>query len=162
MLCLASTVARADLVTVRSAAGPITVASDVAHKFVSLIDDLVAHGFRGHVHCFSATGHIRHSLHHTGRACDFSQRGWNKTVHPMYSSTALIVAHGLRDGCTFHRRKDCGHVDAGLTRSPVARLLAYGRHHKVFAEITHHGRSVEVRHHRHRYASRHHHHRRYG
>ena len=138
VLCLFSGAARADLVTVRTAAGPITIASDVAHKFTALIDDLVAHGFRGRVHCFAAHGHVKHSLHYTGRACDFAQTGWNRTVRPMYSSTALIQAHGLRDGCTFrHPRKDCGHVDAGLTRSPVVKLWAYGHKHRVVAHIDH-------------------------
>jgi len=135
VLCLFSGVARADLVTVRTAAGPITVASDVAHRFVSLIDDLVARGFHGRVHCYSTShSHVKHSQHFSGRACDFAQRGWNKTVHPMYSSTALIQAHSLRDGCTFHSRKDCGHVDAGLSRSPVAKLWAYGHKHRVVAQ----------------------------
>jgi hypothetical protein len=151
VLCLFSGVARADLVTVRTAAGPITVASDVAHRFVSLIDDLVARGFHGRVHCYSTShSHVKHSQHFSGRACDFAQRGWNKTVHPMYSSTALIQAHGLRDGCTFHSRKDCGHVDAGLSRTrgpafashPVAKLWAYGHKHRVVAHIDHRQRHV--------------------
>ena len=177
VLCLFSGAARADLVTVRTAAGPITIASDVAHKFTALIDDLVAHGFHGRVHCFAAHGHVKHSLHHTGRACDFAQTGWNRTVRPMYSSTALIQAHGLRDGCTFrHPRKDCGHVDAGLSRTPrtafashtVTKLWAYGQRHKVVAHIERHVAASsgwwqpqaqpEVRHHRghHRMAAHHH------
>ena len=154
VLCLFSGVARADLVTVRTAAGPIAVASDVAHRFVSLIDDLVARGFHGRVHCYSTShSHVKHSQHFSGRACDFAQRGWNKTVHPMYSSTALIQAHSLRDGCTFHSRKDCGHVDAGLSRSPVAKLWAYGHKHRVVAQI-HHRHHVAVHHHHERHHRR--------
>jgi Lytic transglycolase len=99
----------AGTITVQSAAGPITVAADSASKFTGLIADLVAHGFRGSVIC-AATGHVPHSLHHTGHACDFAQRGRNRTVPLMYHAGAMIAAHGLRDGCSF---ADCGHVDTG-------------------------------------------------
>jgi len=97
------------VVTVGTAAGPITVASDAADKFVSLVNDLVAHGFHGSVTC-AASGHMPNSLHHTGHACDFAQTARNRTVGVMYHVGNIIAAHGLRDGCSFG---DCGHVDTG-------------------------------------------------
>lgn len=99
-------------VTVRSAAGPIRVARDAAPRFLSLIADLVAHGFRGHITC-AANGHMPHSLHHSGRACDFAQLARNKVAagaRVMYHAHSIIARHNLRDGCSFH---DCGHVDTG-------------------------------------------------
>lgn len=100
------------LVHVQTAAGPITVAADVAGKFKGLIAALVAKGFKGGVHCYASGGHVTHSLHYSGNACDFAQGGRNKTVSVMYHAGDLIRSAGLRDGCSFH---DCGHVDAGLT-----------------------------------------------
>ena len=99
------------LVTVSTAAGPITVASYLAGRFQALIADFVAHGYKPrHVGCFAATGHVPHSRHHVGAACDFDQRGWGKTVPFMYRAHAIIARHGFRDGCSF---ADCGHVDDG-------------------------------------------------
>jgi hypothetical protein len=100
------------VVTVQTAAGPITVASGIADQMRALIADLVAHGYRGHVTCL-ASGHMPHSLHHTGEACDFAQLSRNRVAAGagiMYHAHAIIAAHGLRDGCSFH---DCGHVDSG-------------------------------------------------
>lgn len=99
----------------------------------ALISDLVAHGYRGHVTCL-ASGHMPHSLHHTGEACDFAQLRRN-VVAPgagiMYRARSIIVAHGLRDGCSFH---DCGHVDSGRMNFraraqwiPVAHIRHYAR-----------------------------------
>jgi hypothetical protein len=93
-----------------TAAGNITVAAGAATKFKDLIAALVAKGFRGDVGCYAASGHIAHSLHHSGNACDFAQTGKNRTVAIMYHSGALIRSFGLRDGCSFG---DCGHVDTG-------------------------------------------------
>jgi hypothetical protein len=93
-----------------TAAGNITVAAGAAAKFKKLIAALVAKGFRGDVGCYAGSGHIAHSLHHTGNACDFAQTEKNRTVAIMYHSGALIRSFGLRDGCSFG---DCGHVDTG-------------------------------------------------
>ena len=86
------------LVHVQTAAGPITVASDVAGKFKGLIATLVAKGFKGGVHCYASGGHVTHSLHYSGHACDFAQGGRNKTVSVMYHAGDLIRSAGLRDG----------------------------------------------------------------
>jgi len=116
-----------DLVTIATAANPITVARSAAERFRSLIADLVGKGFRGRIYCYAASGHIPGSLHHTGEACDFAQTGWDRTVAIMYRSTGLIASHGLRDGCTFRGRRDCGHVDTGRVR--YARPV----HHRRYA-----------------------------
>jgi hypothetical protein len=111
------------LVTVMTVIGlPITVAATVAEKFVGLIASFAEAGYRPrHIGCFAAHGHIRHSLHHTGQACDFDQTDWNKTAPFLYTAQAhaLIAAAGLRDGCDFHSRRDCGHVDAGSVRQAI-------------------------------------------
>jgi hypothetical protein len=97
--------------TIDTAAGPVCVNSEIASAMRGFIRDVVARGFHGRVNCYSmGKSHVRHSLHKTGRACDFAQRGWNKTVRVMYHVADLAALHGLRDGCTF---RDCGHIDNG-------------------------------------------------
>lgn len=94
-----------------TAAGRITIACDLAPKMVGFINDVVARGFRGPVHCLSySKSHVAHSLHFRGEACDFAQRGWGRTVPVMRRVADLAAKWGLRDGCTF---RDCGHVDSG-------------------------------------------------
>lgn len=101
------------LVTIQTAAGiPIRVASDFAPKIEGFIRDIVAMGYRpGKIHCYARGGHVSHSLHYSGHACDFDQHGWGKTASTMYRVAALASRWGLRDGCTF---RDCGHIDAGF------------------------------------------------
>jgi hypothetical protein len=109
------------LVTVKSAAGPITVNAAHASQFLGAISDLVAAGFRGPVHCYARSGHVRHSLHYTGEACDFAQLGRNRVASGagiMYHAHAILARWGLRDGCTFH---DCGHADTGRTFAALER-----------------------------------------
>jgi hypothetical protein len=109
------------LVTVHSAAGSITVNAAHASQFVGAIADLVAAGFRGPVHCYARSGHVRHSLHYTGEACDFAQLGRNRVASGagiMYHAHAILARWGLRDGCTFH---DCGHADTGRTYAALTR-----------------------------------------
>jgi len=100
------------VVTIQTAANPITVSAGIAGQMRALIADLVAHGYHGHVTCL-ASGHMPHSLHHSGEACDFGQLSRNR-VSPgagiMYHARSIIAAHGLRDDCSF---RDCGHVDGG-------------------------------------------------
>ena len=109
------------LVTVHSAAGSITVNAAHVSQFIGAIADLVAAGFRGPVHCYARGGHVRHSLHYTGEACDFAQLGRNRVAPGasiMYHAHAILAHWGLRDGCTFH---DCGHADTGRTFAVLAR-----------------------------------------
>jgi hypothetical protein len=101
------------MVTVSTAAGWITVASHLAERFQALIADFVAHGYKPrHIGCLAHGGHVPHSRHYAGAACDFDQRGWGLTHPFMYHARAIIARHGLRDGCSFN---DCGHVDDGLS-----------------------------------------------
>jgi hypothetical protein len=124
-------VARRGLVTVHTAVGiPITVASRVAERFQGLIADFEAAGYQpSRIHCFATHGHVRHSLHHIGEACDFNQRGWGKTDRFMHTALAdhLIRKHGLRNGCQF---RDCGHVDSGAIRVRFA-WRSHKHHHRV-------------------------------
>ena len=98
------------LVAVQTPAGRIVVNSVAAPKFQGFIRDVVAIGFRGPVSCYSPTGHMRHSLHHSGRACDFAQRARNRTSHVMYHVRHLAERWGLVDGCIW-RHPDCGHIE---------------------------------------------------
>lgn len=100
------------LVTVSTAMGNVTVSPSFAPKIVPFINALAARGYHARqVHCFSmAKSHVARSLHKTGNACDFAQRGWGKTDGPMYHVADLARQFGLRDGCSF---RDCGHVDNG-------------------------------------------------
>jgi hypothetical protein len=99
------------MVTVSTAAGPITVASHLADRFKALIADFVAAGYKPRrIGCLAHGGHVPHSRHYAGAACDFDQRGWGQTVPFMYHAHAIIAKHGFRDGCSFN---DCGHVDDG-------------------------------------------------
>ena len=100
------------IVTVDSAAGPITVAKDFVQPILGFIEDVVKEGFEGPVHCYARSGHVPNSNHHTGHACDFAQRGWGKTAPIMYHVSDIAQKWGLRDGCSF-RRSDCGHIDNG-------------------------------------------------
>lgn len=109
------------LVTVKSAAGSITVNAGHASQFLGAIADLVAAGFRGPVHCYARGGHVRHSLHYTGEACDFAQLGRNRVASGagiMYHAHTILTRWGLRDGCTFH---DCGHADTGRNFAALTR-----------------------------------------
>jgi hypothetical protein len=98
------------MVTVHTAAGmSITVASSVAPKFEGFISDLVASGYQPkQVHCLASSGHVSHSNHYWGGACDFDQTGRGRTAARMYHVADLAKKWGLRDGCTF---SDCGHID---------------------------------------------------
>jgi hypothetical protein len=95
----------------------ITVARDFADRFTGFFAAL----FRLHerlppVHCYAPTGHMRHSLHHWGGACDVGQKSRNKADPMMYHVRDLARQFGLTDGCTW-RHPDCGHVDvSGLIR----------------------------------------------
>jgi hypothetical protein len=133
------------VVTVETAANPITVASDIAGPMRDLIGDLVAHGFRGRVTCL-ASGHMRNSLHHSGNACDFAQLRRN-VVAPgagvMYHASDIIAAHGLRDGCSFH---DCGHVDSGRMLSARAQFVPEARHVRHYARRYLHHRGYRLAH----------------
>lgn len=106
--------AHAALVRVGTAAGiGITVQASLAGRFEGFIRDIVAAGYRPRrIGCYAPHGHVRHSRHHFGAACDFDQRGWGRTAPFMRRAGDIARAWGLRDGCGF-RRSDCGHIDDG-------------------------------------------------
>lgn len=100
------------IVSVAVASGQkITVAANLASKFVNMIAEFVAAGYKPHaIGCYARDGHIPNSRHYVGAACDFDQTGRDKTVSFMYHAREIIARNGLRDGCSFG---DCGHVDDG-------------------------------------------------
>ena len=139
---------RGGLERVETAAGiTITVAADFAAPIKGFIGDLVAGGYTPHqIHCYATGGHVRHSLHYSGHACDFDQRGWGKTAAPMYHVAALCRKWGLRDGGEF---RDYGHIDSGshLRRgSREAYKLShppfYGATADFVARVAHHHRRI--------------------
>jgi hypothetical protein len=83
-----------------------------ASRFKGFIHDLEANGRPIRViGCYAKWGHIRHSYHHMGNACDIEQYGFGRTTyHAMYHIRGLAHKWGLRDGCEFG---DCGHIDTG-------------------------------------------------
>lgn len=91
-----------------------TVNANLAEKFRGLFAEFVALGYNiGSPGCLSS-GHMRHSLHHSGSACDlFNQVARNRTaLHQPPPSVQIEVAsrHGLTSGCVW-RSPDCGHFD---------------------------------------------------
>lgn len=124
-----------NLVTIETAAGPVTVAPAFAAPIRGFIGDVVARGFKGRVKCFSLSrSHVPRSLHFSGNACDFAQRGWNRTVRVMYRVDDLARKWGLRNGCSF---RDCGHIDAG---SAVVRRHSHHPHYAIAEPVQ--GREV--------------------
>lgn len=119
------------IVTIETAAHiEIKVAAIVANKFADLIADLVEHGYMPkEIGCIAHGGHIRHSFHYRGLACDIDQEARNVTTKFMKSKEAreLIKEHGLDDGCDFG---DCGHVSYGeIGHSSNHRHYAYFKRH---------------------------------
>jgi hypothetical protein len=135
------------LVTVSTAAGiSITVAASFEPKIMGFISDLVARGYHPpKIHCYATGGHVAHSLHYSGHACDFNQRGWGLTDRPMYHVAALVAKWGLRDGGEF---MDWGHIDDGPHLNRRARVAAV--HATPFYGPT---SEMQDRAHRRRYAS---------
>lgn len=92
-----------------------TVAAQLAEKFRGLFADFVALGYNiGSPGCLSS-GHMRHSLHHWGGACDiFNQRARNVTSLPQPPPAVQIevaARHGLTAGASWCN-PDGGHFDA--------------------------------------------------
>jgi hypothetical protein len=107
---------------VQTKAGPICVAAHVAEKFAAFINALPY--TPKYVSCWAPGGHVAHSLHYTGEACDVDQSRRNVTSSAMYHVAGLASQFGLRDGCSFG---DCGHVDTGVAIASRHHPLAYTR-----------------------------------
>jgi hypothetical protein len=85
-----------------------------ALSFHGLVADLQSMGYDvGRPGCLSS-GHMRHSKHHWGGACDlFNQTARNRTAlkqPPPAVQIALAQRYGLVSGCVW-RRPDCGHFE---------------------------------------------------
>lgn len=80
--------------------------------------------------CLSG-GHMRHSKHHWGGACDlFDQTSRNKTAlrqPPPDVQIAVAERHGLISGCSWHGRQgpDCGHIEARTRTASARKMKAY-------------------------------------
>jgi hypothetical protein len=107
---------------VQTKAGPICVAAHVAEKFAAFINALPY--TPRYVSCWAPGGHISHSLHYVGEACDVDQSRRNGTSSAMYHVAGLAAQFGLRDGCSFG---DCGHVDTGTAIASRHHPLAYAK-----------------------------------
>ena len=98
----------------------ISVSSQYASSFVGFFNALYRReGHLPEIKCL-ASGHMAHSLHHWGGACDVGQTDRNVAWRAMYHVGALASEYGLTDGATWHN-PDAGHVDVSG--------LIYGRHH---------------------------------
>jgi hypothetical protein len=83
-------------------------------QFAALAADFEAMGYAiGTPGCLSA-GHMRHSKHHWGGACDFfNQIARDRTAlrqPPPAVQIAMALKHGLVSGCMW-RNRDCGHYE---------------------------------------------------
>jgi hypothetical protein len=106
-----------------------TVAAYLAPNFRGLFAEFLALGYNiGSPGCLSS-GHMRHSLHHSGRACDlFDQRARNVTARRQPPASVQIEVarrHGLTAGCVW-RSPDCGHFD--VSGAGRIRRVARGHH----------------------------------
>lgn len=109
------------------------VASAYASRFAGLVADLKAMGYAvGTPGCLSS-GHMAHSKHHVGLACDlFNQVARNKTALPQPSPSvqiAVAARHGLTSGCVW-KNKDCGHFEV-----PSEHAVWYSRGHRMRARV---------------------------
>lgn len=107
----------------------IAVAAQYADRFAGFFRDLAAReGRLPEIGCLSG-GHMRHSLHHWGGACDVGQTARNRAWKAMYNVTALAHQWGLTDGCEWRGYPDCGHIEVAAGRVPfqprATRLIAY-------------------------------------
>ncbi len=152
-LCPSMASAASGLVTVPTVTGHrITVAAHLAGRWQALIADFAAAGYRPRsIACFARGGHVRHSRHYVGAACDFDGSLSRSAFMRSAAAHLLIAKHGFRNGCSFavHGIRDCGHVDDGLAgwRGGRRTMRGKGRHRSHrhgHHRARHHG------HHRHR------------
>lgn len=107
----------------------ITVAAAYAGRFAGFLNALYRR--EGHlpaIGCYAPRGHMRHSLHHWGGACDVGQRARNVAWAPMYHVSDLAAEFGLTDGCGWHH-PDCGHVDVSGVAGGRRAFARVARHH---------------------------------
>lgn len=124
--------------------GSATVAAKFQEQFQAFIDEVESppdlgvgmfvdaqQGNRiGEIGCLSR-GHMRHSKHHWGGACDFSQLRRSVTTDKfMYHVANIAHRHGLTDGCEWSN-KDCGHIEVP-TGNYSGRHYASRHHHRHY------------------------------
>lgn len=124
--------AKAEIVTRETKAGPIKVAAQYAERFVGFINALVESGYKPRaIGCYARSGHMRGSKHYWGGACDIDQKRRNVTAKMMYTVSALAAQYNLKDGCTWKRTPDCGHVEVP---GPTSTFSAYSKRRAHYAE----------------------------
>jgi hypothetical protein len=105
-------------------------------RFQGFINEVERSGYRvGAPGCLSS-GHMRHSKHHWGGACDlFVQVARNRTrLRLPPNHMAIALRYGLIDGCVW-RNPDCGHFEVpdGQTVAQTMARRAYGRRARRYA-----------------------------
>jgi hypothetical protein len=111
----------------------LNVASSYRANFVGLVSDLQFLGYNvGRPGCLSS-GHMWHSKHHWGGACDlFDQVARNVTrlrQPPPAVQIEVASRHGLVSGCSW-RHPDCGHFEV-----PTGNAMWYKRRHHRSARL---------------------------
>lgn len=113
--------------TVQTDAGAIRVSGEYAERFRGFINALVAAGYKPHeIGCYARGGHMPHSKHYRGLACDIDQRRRNVTAPRMYHVTELAHRFHLEDGCEW-RRPDCGHIQVPSVAHVTHRRTHYAK-----------------------------------
>lgn len=121
--------------TIRSRSGATAfVANDATSNFQCLIDRLDGAGYAIKFMGGLSSGHMRHSLHHTGHALDINQTARNRVTRSFPSGVNDMAAScGLFHGALWSNA-DTGHFQKGgyqNARSPIARPT--GRYNRVVA-----------------------------
>lgn len=107
----------------------IAVAAAYANRFVGFFNALFER--EGHLPSITclASGHMRHSLHHWGGACDVGQSARNVAWRPMYHVGSLATMYGLTDGASW-RNPDAGHIDVSGVGGGGHYVRHYASHHR--------------------------------
>jgi len=124
---------------VRTKEGAGRVVAWAGERFQGLIRDLQDAGYKiGGPGCLSG-GHMRHSKHHWGGACDFfGQYARDRTrlrQPPPQLQIVFARKHGLISGCMW-RNRDCGHFEVPVPGQSVSQYMAergYARRVKRYA-----------------------------
>jgi hypothetical protein len=116
---------RGGYATIHTWQGMARVVAWARERFQGFIDEVQHLGYRvGPPGCLSS-GHMRHSKHHWGGACDlFVQVARNRTRLKLPPNHMDIAKrHGLIDGCMW-RNPDCGHFEVPVDGQSVAQYMA--------------------------------------
>jgi hypothetical protein len=116
---------RGGYATVHTRQGMARVVAWARERFQGFIDEVQRLGYRvGAPGCLSS-GHMRHSKHHWGGACDlFGQVARNRTrLRLPPNHMEIAKRHGLIDGCMW-RNPDCGHFEVPVGGQSVAQYMA--------------------------------------